>query len=814
MKKKIGFFLLSLIMIFAGFHTIFASEPQVQSQDLIPSENMKDRDSMNSNIRDETKKILEAYKQGKALEEPYVSKRRNVVNKYKLNDQVNTSFFFNKDVVKDYATMLSFLHDDRAILVDPSTSFTQGIEPSFAMRKMSCSQSSCKVTYFWSGYYTTISQGAYSYTWIPGQWAVDGHVAYCGTAKKPAPKVGDVLIQNRNVSANENLRKVLYYGLMGPQDRLLQACQNDIDKAALVTNELTSYAFSNTTICQLVTGKNFVVDQYGWIFNLPSPPASFQIYAADSTRQDTNDFGTDICQTLIYFKENQKGSLQIIKKSSNPEMSQNSKYYSLEGAKYGLYRCESDAQNNINPIGIFTTDASGKSNVIKDLTFGTYYLKEIQRPNGFAMDPKVHSISLQSNQLFQYECLDAPQGARVDLLIQKKNKKPELEMSLQNAQFEVHFFDEFLDEKEIETKTPTKSWTFKSDKQGLVYLDPSYLIDGDPLYFDSKHEKAILPFGTIKIKEIKAPSGFRLDEKSYVYQIHNKTDNEWLVIDQSTVIENEPIEILIRKVHKDTQIPLENVTFSFIAPNQEEFAYQTDAQGCIHLKNILVGRYTIEETHAPLGYQNRFLNFTCDVSEDGTIQVNTNSNLIKVYREKNGNVEIVIENEVIPYDLTIKKINPKKVPLNKAKFGLYEDSACQNQVSTITTNRGEGTFYRLKNKKNYYVKEIKAPEGYQMIEDLQGNPHVYSIMVDHIPAENRFILYIDGKAYPSDQIRPDGPITYQNYYGDLRISMEVINIPDNPLPKTGSITFITFMLISLSIGLCIRHRLVKNNMMK
>ena len=67
--------------------------------------------------------------------------------------------------------------------------------------------------------------------------------------------------------------------------------------------------------------------------------------------------------------------------------------YSLEGAVYGVYASEANAKSDSGRLETLTTNASGKSATVK-LKVGTYYVKEITAPAGFALDTAVHSITL------------------------------------------------------------------------------------------------------------------------------------------------------------------------------------------------------------------------------------------------------------------------------------------------------------------------------------------------------------------------------------------------------------------------------------
>ena len=67
--------------------------------------------------------------------------------------------------------------------------------------------------------------------------------------------------------------------------------------------------------------------------------------------------------------------------------------YSLEGAVYGLYASEANAASDSNRLKTLTTNANGKSDTVQ-VKVGTYYVKEITAPAGFALDTAIHSVTV------------------------------------------------------------------------------------------------------------------------------------------------------------------------------------------------------------------------------------------------------------------------------------------------------------------------------------------------------------------------------------------------------------------------------------
>ena len=90
---------------------------------------------------------------------------------------------------------------------------------------------------------------------------------------------------------------------------------------------------------------------------------------------------------------------------------------------------------------------------------------------------------------------------------------------------------------------------------------------------------------------------------------------------------------------------------------------------------------------------------------------------------------------------------------------------------------GVVSFADLKNGETYYLKEIKAPSGYQKID------RVYCIKTDFIPVKGQYDVYMD-------QEKVDG------LYADGSVNLEFVNERMTKLPHTGS----SMSLVCVVIG--------------
>lgn len=116
-----------------------------------------------------------------------------------------------------------------------------------------------------------------------------------------------------------------------------------------------------------------------------------------------------------------KGELELIKTSANPEITDGSSCYSFEGAEFGVY---SDA-NTTTQVGKLITDENGKSNTLS-LNAGTYWIKELKAPKGYALSSEVKKIQVTPGQKTTVTFADLPQMDPVGVLLGKIDRETNL----------------------------------------------------------------------------------------------------------------------------------------------------------------------------------------------------------------------------------------------------------------------------------------------------------------------------------------------------------------------------------------------------
>ena len=139
--------------------------------------------------------------------------------------------------------------------------------------------------------------------------------------------------------------------------------------------------------------------------------AYFYVHISCSTGQD------QAASFQVTFKKT-KGNIKVSKSSANSSITDGNNCYSLAGAQYGVYSNSSCTAQ----VGTLTTDASGNSGTI-ELEEGTYYVKEITAPKGFALDTKVYPLAVTQSQTATLNVSDTPLTDPVGIQIYKVDSK-------------------------------------------------------------------------------------------------------------------------------------------------------------------------------------------------------------------------------------------------------------------------------------------------------------------------------------------------------------------------------------------------------
>ena len=503
----------------------------------------------------------------------------------------------------------------------------------------------------------------------------------------------------------------------------------------------------------------------------------------------------------------QKGKLTILKKSANTDITDNNDCYSLADAVYGVYKSEADAKSDKNKVTSLKTKDTGWSNTV-ELEAGTYYLKEVTAPKGYALNPNAVKVVIEAGKNTwigdkSNDFVDYPQADPVDILLGKVDKetnknKPQGSASLEGAEFTVKYYKGLYDEDPATKKqTPARTWVLKTDKDGFTYLDSDYKVSGDDFYMFGNI--ATIPVGTITIQESKAPTGYFINNEVFVRKIEANGNDQYVSTYNQPKILEKVVKFDIKKVQVGTTTPVSGAVFLHTKPDGTTESLTTDEKGEITITGLETGIHKIKESKAPDGYQLNTNEVVFEV-EAGTGKIKftsgTNS-LVTQGVEDSGDGYATFADMVNPFDLKITKTNEHGKVLKGAEFTLYSDADCKNVVDTQTSDdKGLLTFKNLDVEKTYYFKETKAPKGYRIPVDENGKAYVHSVYVKATPQTNTFEFTVDGTKY--DTSKTTGNVRLEGTKKDRVVALDITNKTTQLLPETGSNG--TIVLVALGLG--------------
>ena len=222
-----------------------------------------------------------------------------------------------------------------------------------------------------------------------------------------------------------------------------------------------------------------------------------------------------------------KGYLTLHKDSSNKTLTDTNDCYSLAGAEYGVYT----DSNCSNKVATLTTNASGNANTVS-LNPGRYYVKETKAPKGYFTDSQVYTADVsganRESSPVKLSVSDNPANDPMAMLLGKYDGQktyngagnlPQGSATLAGAEFTVDYYatldyKSYDDLKNADVK-PTRSWTFKTNENGIANFKADDFVSGDAFYYNSNNDPCI-PRGTVVIRETKAPTGYvKSDDVSF-----------------------------------------------------------------------------------------------------------------------------------------------------------------------------------------------------------------------------------------------------------------------------------------------------------
>lgn len=714
--------------------------------------------------------IMEQYNKGIKMLPEQIEARKKKATDLGLLDMVDKNYFLVDDYYKD-KSHYDLEKSGVAILIDVTTdeelkAWSENLKNGFVPLVV-----------------TSYNQVSWNGSTV-GQFTVDGSMAFCAEHSRRTPAANSPT-GAPSVVYNDTVRQCLYYGYDGPGNAVAGTPSNSEGWV------LTSLGLSHANIGGGGSKAQAFVNK---VSALPVPGQDFEVYEVTTNGGSTQD--------LMYWAlVPTVGQLQISKQSGNTAITGGNNNYSVVGAQYGVY----NYSNATGHVATLTIGSNGWSNEI-DLNAGTYYIKEIKSPPGYALDTNIYTVSVTSGNKTTRTFTDTPQTDPIGILLRKVDagtgqNKPVGSGSLADAHFSIKFYGgnyaDGVNPADLGV-APTKTWVMKTDQDGFCYLDNAYKVSGDPFYYNIANVPT-LPLGTVTIQEIKPPIGYKIDPTIYVRKVTPNGSVPNVNTYNEPIVREESLDFTIMKVQEGTNIKLPNVQFKHTRPDGSSVLLTTNPNGEIVIRGITQGIHRIQEVKTTDGFLVNPNEFVFEVTANNTINVRTNTtNLGMVYNNNNGNGVLTVENKLAPFKIKVVKTNDKNSLLADAEFTLYSDPNCTNVVGKAVSNaNGEIYFDNLKVGTPYYLKETQAPPGYRIPLDPNGQVHVYEIRTSAKPSLNQFFFTIDGVRY--DVNSTTGDMHLEGTKADRVISMKVVNLITMKLPTTGSNAMIPLLIAGMSL---------------
>lgn len=775
-----------------GINQEVISEIEEENNNILDEINVDAEETKERAVSEKASTIIAEYEAGNYSSLNALEFRKELVSKYNLEEYVDSEFFFKSEYLKDLEekylgdlltlirlspitsvsdTVNSYSNvDDRFSLVSKHSMFLQiGLDRAneVVMRpnQSNISAPENSVSYYEGGYFMGRT----------GVYSVNGRAAFCADHNKTDPPSGTVLSSREEVT-NDTIRKILYYGSEGP------AQISGWSYNALRLG--TAMAISNI---RHGTSKTMGVRLTNAVSGLASPPASFKAYFGSPANSSL--------QTIAYWEYSPKGSLQISKSSADPSITNGNNCYSIEGAEYGVFT----NSNATGQIATLIIGANGWSQTI-ELDAGVYYVKEIKPPKGYALDNSIYPITVTSGSKVTKNLVDKPLLDPIAILLRKIDSDtgantPQGSGSLADAHFTFKFYaGEYTDGVNPADlgKLPTRTWVFKTNDKGIIRFDESCKVSGDDFWYSATGQPS-LPSGILTIQEIKAPIGYKINPEIFIRKIVPHSTSAVTTYNEP-IVKEDSLDFTIRKIQSGTSILLQNVKFNHTKPDGTVEELTTNANGEIVIRGLVQGVHKIVETKTIEGFEINKNEFVFEVTGENKIKVISNTtNMGMSYEEIDGNGVLTVENSLRPFKLKVVKFNDKNNPLEGAEFTVYSDRECRNEIGKAITNiNGELIFEGLKVGIPYYFKETKAPVGFRIPVDENGNVHVYEVIAEAQPSNGVFNFTVDGVRYSANST--NGDIHLEGNKNDRVVSINVVNYIGMKLPATGSWVMIPLVL--------------------
>lgn len=451
-------------------------------------------------------------------------------------------------------------------------------------------------------------------------------------------------------------------------------------------------------------------------------------------------------QTMAYIKikgEKPKYTVTLTKTSADVKITNGNANYSLEGAVYNVYKAYVNPNHdytNDPVVATFTTQKDGHATLSKKLENGDYVTIEQVAPLGYTLDTSVHRFSVDGKNT-DIPVVDDP--GYIQLTIKKKDSDNNTGIASGDAKLEGAIYRVAYLENGV---TVTKDITINASAVARL---------------------SNLPIGKLKVWEISAPIGYKLDSTVHVYDIkaHQVTSDIYELEPEDFTEDVFKGRISLHKQYETLDEPADEQGAEFnvylksagsfdAAKETERDHITTGADGMATTKDLPYGTYVVHQSKGGNGRQ-LVSDFDVVISEDGKVYsydlVNT---------QKNAQLKIVKTSE----DGVIEGIKFRVTRLEDNYSAEYVTNAVGEiltETLPIYADKDGATKYQ------YRVEELDTKETYgyqlpdpQIVELSEGE--IASVSFHNVPIEIGTKATVEGEKEvdPLDKVTLTDTVSY------------------------------------------------------
>ncbi|MDD3746299.1 MAG: SpaA isopeptide-forming pilin-related protein [Anaerostipes sp.] len=344
-----------------------------------------------------------------------------------------------------------------------------------------------------------------------------------------------------------------------------------------------------------------------------------------------------------------KGKIVVSKKDKETDSFTPQGDATMVGAKYGLY-AKTDIIHPDGHTGVVYPAGSlvdqkifGESGIIEftNLYFGSYYVKEIDNPEGYLMDPTEYPARVLYKD--QYTAVVVESTTVYETV--KKQPFEIIKISSNGSSTETKLVEGAEFTVKLESEVKAKGWDASRTYDTLITDGKGYAVSID------------LPYGVYHVKETKTPKDMNTTKDFYVnVSEDSRTPQIWRVFNDA------PFTAYIRLIKKDVDtgeiVQLGGTTFkirdvetgedvSMKVGSDHISTFSTDESGMVTTPlQMLPGKYEVYEITAPFGYLVRTDAIPFTVTAEGGFHADEDGDFV---------VDVEIENKQQYGDLHIYK---------------------------------------------------------------------------------------------------------------------------------------------------------------